>query len=337
MATPYTKLSESSTDALATPIVPAGFDATMANLLGQACLAAYAQYGDAGAPVGLSGLPPANGATQYVQLGSAFTQVEAIGTAGTSQDPVNNPSAGYVTVPYGFAFAAQDAGGHTQFNVIVFRGTRSYQEWIFDATALPGDFTIVSNFPHVFHAQAHAGFYEVYNAGGQNPPAAGTLADQVHTVLAGADFDSSVPLYITGHSLGGALAELCATHVGHEYSGSFSQLYAYSLASPLAAVGVTTPYSAMQIPTSYFTNLYQKAVSSGGGYRVVNAADVVPVLPFSPGTPTGWGLEFVPAVSTANTVSFLCQPVNTLGTGNVLANHDCGLYAEYLGDLVGVV
>ena len=151
MATPYTQLSESSAQALANPVVPAGFDATMANLLGQACLAAYAQYGDAGAPVDLSGLPLVDDATQYVQLGSAFTQVEAIGTPGTTQDPVNDPSAGYVTVPYGFAFAAQDASGEkpvTKFNVIVFRGTRSYQEWIFDATALPGDFTIVSNLPH---------------------------------------------------------------------------------------------------------------------------------------------------------------------------------------------
>ena len=315
----FTTLYESAGQVTAASAYPAGFDPAIAALMGQACQLTYLQYGDAGAPVDLSQLTPVSGVASYQQIGDPLTWVEAIGL-GTVQPG----SAGLVTVPYGFAFQALDSGGSPVFNVIAFRGTRSYAEWVSDATAVPGDFALVPS-GHFLPALVHGGFYDVYNAGEANPPATGTLADQVRTIL-GLIKGSGVPLYITGHSLGGALAELCAADVGANFaSGYFSALYEYSLASPQVAAGVTT--SIASVPTTYFTTIFQKAVSSGGAFRVVNAADLVPILPFTLGTPSGWGLEFAPSIPAENTVTYLVQ------TGDLGGNHACDLYAGFLEQL----
>jgi triacylglycerol lipase len=323
----FTPLYETSNQVVAPGPFPSGFDAGMAALMGQACQLTYLQYGDAGAPVDLSLLTLVPGVASYTQIGSALTWTEAIGL-GTVQPG----SAGLATVPYGFAFAALDESKQPVFNVIAFRGTRTYAEWVSDGTAVPGEFGLAQS-GYGLPALVHGGFYDLYNAGGANPPAAGTLGDQVRTILATIQTTyPGVPLYITGHSLGGALAELCAADVGSNLaSGYFSRLYEYSLASPQVAAGITTSITLlgvqMEIPTSYFTGIFKQAVASGGAYRVVNAADIIPILPFTFGTPTGWGLEFAPSIPAANTLSWLVQ------TGDVGNNHACDMYAGFLDQL----
>lgn len=325
----FTHLYESADQAVAPGPFPAGFDAGMAALMAQACQLTYLQYGDAGAPVDLSLLTLVPGVASYAQVGNALTWTEAIGL-GTVQPG----SAGLATVPYGFAFTALDATKQTLFNVIAFRGTRTYAEWVSDGTAVPGEFGLAES-GYGLPALVHGGFYELYNAGGATPPAAGTLGDQVRTLLGLIQaVNPNVPLYITGHSLGGALAELCAADVGSNYaSGYFSRLYEYSLASPQVAAGVTTSISfygvQLEVPTTYFTGIFKKAVASGGAYRVVNAADIIPILPFTFGTPTGWGLEFAPSIPAENTLSWLAQ------TGDLGNNHACDMYAGFLDKLPG--
>ncbi|HEU0015415.1 MAG TPA: lipase family protein [Longimicrobium sp.] len=309
----FTPLFETADQSTATAY-PDGFDAGMAALLGQACQLTYAQYGTAGAPISLSELTLVPGVSCYRQLGAALEWTEAIGLGA-----VQPGSAGMATVPFGFAFTAQDAGGNAVFHVIAFRGTRSYSEWVSDASAIPAIFGLGSGAGFV-----HGGFYEVYNAGGSTPPAAGTLAAQVRTIL-GLIEGSSVPLYIAGHSLGAALAELCAADVGYNFkSGYFSALYEYSLASPQVAAGIATSF--VTVGPSYFQDEFGQAVT-GGAYRIVNAADLVPIVPFSITSASGYGIEFAATIPAANTLSYLVQ------TGDVGNNHACDLYAGFLDQL----
>ena len=323
----FTPVFETASQAIATAY-PTGFSAEIAALMGQACQLTYLQYQQTkGAPVELSQLALVTGVSSYGQLGNALTWTEAIGIGA-----VQPGSPGLATVPFGFAFTAQDSNSKPVFNVIAFRGTRSYSEWVADAEATPAEFNLAKG-DHLLPALVHGGFYGLYNAGGATPPASGTLADQVRTILKLVQQqESNVPLYITGHSLGGALAELCAADVGANFGrGYFSALYEYSLASPQVAAGITTTLklfnSPIEIPTTYFTGVLTSSVLSGGAYRIVNSADLIPLLPFTVGSPSGWGVEFAPSIPASATVNWLVQ------TGDIGGNHAVDLYADFLDQL----
>ncbi|MDG4813469.1 lipase family protein [Hydrogenovibrio sp. 3SP14C1] len=109
----------------------------------------------------------------------------------------------------------------------------------------------------------HSGFSEAFNQ----------IAIEVQQTLNKEQF-SKKPLFITGHSLGGALATIAAKKITH--NGGIAACYTFG--SPRAG------------DIDWFTNIKTPI------YRLVNAADPVTMLP--PGSETiglfAWGSKFIP-------------------------------------------
>lgn len=132
---------------------------------------------------------------------------------------------------------------HEPFLVLAFRGTESVQDAYTDAKAVLRD--------HPDGGRVHSGFFEAYNE----------ISGQIEEAL---KEHPALPLYITGHSLGGALALLATKHIGSQSTGATYTFGAPRVADDDFYKGIKTPI-----------------------YRIVNAADAVPRVPF------GHGLNFV--------------------------------------------
>ncbi|HMV47210.1 MAG TPA: lipase family protein [Blastocatellia bacterium] len=342
----FTKLVEpGSSVTQATPSAP--FDAAMAYLLGQCCSLTYQQFNEvisestfatsldlkgdlAGYAISASNLQP-------------FTASEANQPGASSND------ADYFTVPAGFAvqLTLTVTGKPTQNMVVIaLRGSRTWDEWINDAEAFPTPFA-----GEAFHltgdglGSVHAGFYDRYTVGtdGQRivgkqalssdftQRAPGSLAYQVGKYVH--SLEGILPVYVTGHSLGGALATLAALDIAYRFPKTFSKLCMYSLASPRVAVGID------HVPSldnqDRLLEYYQRLVPNT--YQIVHAVDVVPILPpasFNIGPLLVSCAHVTDAYSTnssnlsGNVISFCAQ------TGDLAGNHSCaGVYVPYLKQL----
>ncbi|GFZ96910.1 lipase [Paenibacillus marchantiophytorum] len=140
-----------------------------------------------------------------------------------------------------FGFIAESDGQI----VIVFRGTHSTSDWISDSIARQ----IV--FPYAKEGGlSHKGFTDIYES----------ARKQILAALRKLSADKT--LYITGHSLGGALAALCAADLAT--NTKFKSPSVYTFASP--RVGNPT-----------FAELFNRR--TGPHYRIYNTNDIVPDLP----------------------------------------------------------
>ena len=134
--------------------------------------------------------------------------------------------------------------------VLAFRGTeKKVSDWLTDARCMP---TMEGN------AKVHTGFLEAFDG---NTNGNGRTAKQVvKDVLDGPEAKDNegrlLPLFITGHSLGGALALLATKLVAPDINGA-----CYTFGAPRVA------------NYEYFRFLKTPV------YRVVNSADVVPRVP----------------------------------------------------------
>lgn len=176
-----------------------------------------------------------------------------------------------ITAPYGFIAESPAAV------VIAFRGTQTTTEWITDADV---SFT---RFPFVPGAgYTHAGFTGIY----------ASMRAQILTALR--RVPTGRPLYITGHSLGAALATLHALDAAINLR--FPSLLMYNFASP-------------RVGDRRFAGRYDEAVKTG--IRFVNTADIVTTLP-----------------STATGYAHVKRPWNfTTDTGTRAGNHALTTYA----------
>jgi len=313
--------------------VPSGFDVNKAYLLASATSAVvqlYAQGITQLTPAMLAALPLVDTAASYQQL-AVFTAPEAIGlgaSAATSTQSSSTPGVS-LSATLGVALQALAANSNPLFTVIALRGTQTYQEWVNDLTALPQSFALVSGSGWV-----HSGFYALYTTGtdGQAPTSsnlrvAGSLADQITTAVSATSWPAKVPLYVTGHSLGAALAELCAMDLANNASGTSSSMTMIAFAPPQVSAGLIDNGTTFYNPTAFQT-AFQSSVPDS--YAVVNAADLVPLMPPTLGSATGIQLDFNPVVSTANTVMY-CAQLGTIG-----ANHELTLnYLPYAQALAG--
>lgn len=276
----FTPLVEPTSIVTPTP-PPAPFDPIIAYLLGQCCNLTYVQF-DAGlnwkpdfSSLTLNGY---NIAASNPQLLSVFEAIEPAPTTGDVGD--------YVQVPAGFVVQIKltpTAGGQAKsIMVVALRGTRTWGEWYTDSDGFPAIFAVPGTLEGL--GTVHAGFYGLYTIGENglvaNSPldpnwrnrATGSIACQIGEYIS--QLSNSFPLYVTGHSLGGALAALCALDIGYNFSSNFSRLLMYSLASPRVAAGVS-PVPGLDNQEAFLSS-YQAYVPNS--YQIVHAADIIPIL-----------------------------------------------------------
>ena len=144
----------------------------------------------------------------------------------------------------------RDVEGEPPYLVLAFRGTeKKVSDWLTDARCVPA----VQG-----EARVHTGFLEAFTA--TRDDTGRTVKEVVEDVLARPDARDDagrpLPLFITGHSLGGALALLATRLVAPDVNGA-----CYTFGAP--RVGNYEYFRFVRTPV----------------YRVVNSADVVPRVP----------------------------------------------------------
>jgi hypothetical protein len=309
----------------------------MAALLGQCCVLTYEQ---------LQGTDISSQLPAGYSLLASLTVPEAITVDGGN-------TGYYVTVPAGFVAT------NGSNNIIALRGTRTIPEWLDDADVLPTPWVQGDNNGNYYHSLefapyglVHAGFYDYYNLGTQGAlpqkvyhgivdeyysytRAQGSLAQQIAALGTTPGFKSGLPLYVTGHSLGAAVAVLCATDVAVNLDinvvSQASNVFLYGLACPNVAAGIVADNSVLKevldIPSSLFVSNFDQAVSQC--WLFANACDIVPIMP-PPSTNAGGLVDIEYQPVTTNIISFCAQ------TGTIGRNHSCAdTYAPYLQALAG--
>ncbi|SDO00235.1 Lipase (class 3) [Paenibacillus sp. yr247] len=140
-----------------------------------------------------------------------------------------------------FGFIAESDGQI----VIVFRGTHTTSNWISDAIASQ------TLFPYAKEGGlVHKGFLDIYRSSRK----------QIMTSLK--KLSPRKTLYITGHSLGGALAAICAADIGT--NTKFKEPSVYTYGSP-------------RVGNPAFASLFNRR--TGPHYRIYNINDIVTELP----------------------------------------------------------
>ncbi|HVR11981.1 MAG TPA: lipase family protein [Thermoanaerobaculia bacterium] len=281
------------------------FDPTLAAQLVQLCELTYVQYAQ-GLKGGDGSITPPPG---YQQTAS-FTAPEIDLTRGSSQMAaalaphfdVTDPAArqalavGLRTVFFGFTLQPSPgtAGG---YNVVALRGTQSIQEWIEDATIVQIPVPLVWYKDGKFQeAKANLGFVVIF----------GFLVDQILSAV-NAFANPNLPLYVTGHSLGGALAALAAPAINFLSSGYFgaglvNRLQMSSFAGPRPGDPIYADAYNFFVPATF---------------RVVNLCDVVPILP-----PTALaGYQYAQVGGAGAEWSYLFQANNVAANHGILNNY----------------
>ena len=160
--------------------------------------------------------------------------------------------------------------------VLAFRGTeKKVSDWLTDARCVP---TVVGK------AKVHTGFMEAFTK--NKDPRGKTVKEVVEGILqcpeAQDENQKPLPLFITGHSLGGALALLATKLVASDVNGA-----CYTFGGP-------------RIANYEFFRRIKTPV-----YRIVNSSDIVPRVPPGAGMiilvgiakAISWATSFLPVVS----------------------------------------
>ncbi|HEY9600714.1 MAG TPA: hypothetical protein V6C85_03830 [Allocoleopsis sp.] len=172
-------------------------------------------------------------------------------------------------------------------NIIVFRGTQRVEEWLYNFYARQRDYSNPGS--GEYFGKVHKGFIANYDS----------IIDPIPREIA-KQLDPSVPCYITGHSLGAALAVIASVDLASNIPALKPQIQLYT-------------YAGSRVGNPTFAKVHTKYIPNH--YRVVNLADVVPLLPplQSPGG------EYV---HTGEEWSFLSQ------SGDFLPNHVVDTYHQ---------
>jgi triacylglycerol lipase len=163
-------------------------------------------------------------------------------------------------VPFGFI--AHDTDSNAIY--VVFRGTATPAEWLINFQFKPGNDPFLNN---EAYGRVHRGFYKIYTRQdkGDNPLSEKdnlpSMKDTIEKTILDCPVDAKV--YVTGHSLGGALATLSTAHI-NSLNHFSNKPVLYAFANPRA--GDETFFK-------LFTNL--------NCFRIANSEDIVPTLPLA--------------------------------------------------------
>lgn len=151
-----------------------------------------------------------------------------------------------------FLDITQDIQGFVGFSeahhavIVALRGTTDVKSWL-----ASNDFKQVS-YPKCGGCQVHEGFYNGY------AEVSATVKDQVQLIFD--KYRSATLIYVTGHSLGGAIATVAALDLKATF-GKVSEFYSYG--EPRVGNVAFATYFDSQIPV----------------HRVIHYADIVPHVP----------------------------------------------------------
>jgi predicted lipase len=179
-----------------------------------------------------------------------------------------------IPVYFGFVLISKTA------NIIVFRGTQRTTEW------LGNIFLFQKNYEDFADSKIHSGFANLYK----------DLAPQTREIAR--QLNPSIPCYISGHSLGAALATLAAIDLAVSVPKLQKQIRLYAYAGP-------------RVGNPSFARVHSQLVPNS--YRIVNLADSIPLSP-----PTIFRNDIYSHVG--QEWSFLAQ------YGDVLPNHAVDTY-----------
>ena len=229
--------------------MPNAYDKKMAETLAKCCVCAYHQY-DKG-----HFLPP-QGYAVVAEFKGTFTILNIL-MSRIKFKILRWPllaiiwlidMSGIFSKPFGFALKSRK-GDHY---IIAFRGTQNLDDWFTDADAIqvPLSKHLRDKAPLLDRSRVHQGFQLL----------AVSLSRKVDMAVNG--FKPMVRVYVTGHSLGGAVASLTALMLRTRLKRPDVRLYSYA-APRVGDPAFVAAYNAL-LPASY---------------RVVNLADVVPIVP----------------------------------------------------------
>lgn len=157
---------------------------------------------------------------------------------------------------YGLLLRATDGSGAY---IVAFRGTASLDDALDDGDVPKTAFT-----PSVgtlsTSVQVEAGFYGIYNDTGAGMTQ--SMRKQLQQLLAQ---NAPSGIYVTGHSLGGALAHLFAFDLSFgPYASAFTRL---------------TTFASPRVGDSGWRDTYNARIPSANSIRVYNQQDLVPKVP----------------------------------------------------------
>ncbi|WP_096152841.1 MULTISPECIES: lipase family protein [Bacillus] len=182
---------------------------------------------------------------------------------------------------FGFILESDDA------IIIAFRGTSTDLDWVSDAEIYQHPFQHCKSKPFV-----HSGFLSVYES----------ARDEILETLKSLPKEKA--LFITGHSLGGALAVLNAFDIGSNQL--HDHFYMYN-------------YGAPRVGDEQFVEEYKKVCPAS--IRYVNLLDAVPFLPttklYGPISKKTWYYRHVPKA-----IHFIRRE------GSIVKNHSIDTYIE---------
>lgn len=151
-----------------------------------------------------------------------------------------------IPVYFGFVLSSK------KHNIIVFRGTQRTIEWVLNINAVYT--TKESKVFSKSYGQIHPGFSTIYS----------NIAAQ--TLEIAKKLNPSVPCYVSGHSLGAAIATLAAIDIAVNVPRLKKQVQLYTYASP-------------RVGDPVFAREHNRVVPNS--YRVVNLADAITLVPFT--------------------------------------------------------
>jgi hypothetical protein len=243
------------------------FDPTLAGVLAQASELTYEQYQKGIADPNYNGdITPPAGYQQTASLkapeidlsrdSKVLNTVHGAGMDLSEIEKLRSLCVGVREVFFGFTLQPKPGPGAATGNVLAFRGTQSIEEFLADAAVVQVPVPLIYfNHGSFELAKVHLGFLVVYLL----------LHEQVKKAVKA--LDTSLPLFVTGHSLGAALAILAAVNLDlsvYRGGGPTGQLQMVNFASP-------------RVGDPAFVGAYNGRVPAS--YRVVNLADVVPLYP----------------------------------------------------------
>ena len=136
-------------------------------------------------------------------------------------------------------------------NIIAFRGTQTQIEWWRNLQAAQKDY--LDPVTKTQYGRVHQGYLKVMR---------NQILDKLISTVR--QLDPTIPCYITGHSLGGAIATLSAMEIALAVPKIRPQLQLYTYAAPRVGDRTFAQAHSELIPNSY---------------RVVNLSDSVPLIP----------------------------------------------------------